>query len=151
MVLIRTWFHFFDSKIYTEKNRSLNSCQKLVRLTSFALSKWRWQNRRVLTRQWQVISQNLSLSCQKLVKPCMTKMTFATNQAVLICHCLVKPRHHKHLAKDSHRSHKHKRIWETTDPKVKCLTCNAKHQGSHLTSLRGIGVYKGSSNCYSLG
>ena len=48
-----------SSWTYTEKNLSLNSCQKLVRLTSFALSRWRWQNRRVLTRQWQVISHNL--------------------------------------------------------------------------------------------
>ena len=55
---------------HTEKNLSLNSCQKLVSLTSFALSRWRWQNRQVLPRQWQVISQKLvtllSKSCQEM-------------------------------------------------------------------------------------
>ena len=62
----------FVSFCFTEKNLSLNSCQKLVSLTSFALSSWRWQKRRVLPRQWQVLSQKhvslLSKTCQSLVK-----------------------------------------------------------------------------------
>ena len=54
---------------------SLNSCQKLVSLTNFELSSWRWQKRRVLIVTDKLLIKIVSISCQKLVKTWMTKMT----------------------------------------------------------------------------
>ena len=145
---------------YTEKNHSLNSCQKLVNLTSFALSRWRWQNRRVLPRQWQVISQKLvtplSESCQEmhdkedlsidlisqkfvifLSNPCHRTLMAAVSHGQFI-NALISKRHIMSLIQMSYRRH---------GCYLSCLPWEVAHV--HFTNIRELRVYKESRNCTS--